>query len=580
MRIADAWDSAVVTLPEGGYLAMFCERLGESDGSHAAMLESSLTADIFADAGGSLFAADDAERDEAPWQVADPADGNGQSVDDGSDDESATVVAVAPDDIGPAESPEEETASAQDSSQESDASGSGQSSASISMVPVADIDGFVPIPDFDTRLDYFTWFKTDVLGNPSDNAYLAYDKFFNNPWDAPGSKAEPPTMRDMFHDGIDGPPGPWDPLENPDWERSYQAMTGWIDQFRKASRHRNYAIVMDEDYLAHMTTSDGHRLLIGILLPSLGQHRSMIRSTLAGAWRVEGDKVSPDAMRDAVTTSLRSANHLNQGATLIEQLVGLAVRGMAYHNARWALKRGFFAGNEVPGMMEAMRSTDDGLQDSRRALRGEHAMTMDLIQGAFWPKTSGAEPRLRDDVIPEWQPQDEFDNIKEQMNEFSREDLRRALRDFDQYYRELSEMMAVGYPDVREQDIDELAAQFVERNPLTSNFLPSLGRVHYLRTRYEAERRGTLASFAAHDFRERHGRWPETMAEIGEAYGYDIATDPFTGLDYGYEVTEDGPRIYSYGENGVDDGGHGRGTGSRRGGTGEDDLLYWPPPHR
>ncbi len=43
--------------------------------------------------------------------------------------------------------------------------------------------------------------------------------------------------------------------------------------------------------------------------------------------------------------------------------------------------------------------------------------------------------------------------------------------------------MSIGYPDVRGRDINSLSEEFVNKNPIVRAFLPSMSRVHTLRTR-------------------------------------------------------------------------------------------------
>ena len=57
-----------------------------------------------------------------------------------------------------------------------------------------------------------------------------------------------------------------------------------------------------------------------------------------------------------------------------------------------------------------------------------------------------------------------------------------------------------------------------------------------------------------------------------------MRTDPFIGENFGYRLTPDGPTVYSFGENGADDGGvhHPKwGDGAKPGES--DDYVFWPP---
>ncbi|MGB0717032.1 MAG: sialidase family protein [Phycisphaerae bacterium] len=588
ITIEDAWDPSVIRLPDGDFLMLYCTplRSHESDGGLAA--RDGLTWSAMEADGEPVFVSADAPLAEVRWHRQHGRDGASDLTDGGqlSSADDGGVVAVAEPGTD-ADGAYDAAMQADTSSTESEGSTESESQSNdvasnthvAALMPVVDQDGFVELPDFDSKLDYFEWFASDMLGNPPDNAYHAYDKIFGKPWDEPGAKPAFPTIRGLYNDGVDGPPGPWDPADHPEWVASIEATADLFEQFRDATHFSNYAMPMDDAYRANIAQPDGTMMLIGIQLPSLWQHRATVKGLLSAAWRKSDGRVPPERMRDAVATTLRSANHMSQGATLIEQLVGLAERGLAYQTARWALKHGVFEGEQIADMLGSMRRSDAGPRDPRAAVRGEHAMTMDLVQGAFWPASPSGEPSLREDRIPQWSSAEENERMLNDLRQLNRDDLHAAVSSIDSYYRELSEMMAVGYPEVRSNDIAEMADEYVSKNAIARHFLPSLSRVHFLRTRYEAERRATLAAYAAYDYRENFGRWPSSMRELRRVYGDEITTDPFTGHDFGYSLTGDEPRIYSAGDNGVDEDGR-NARQSEDLADGSDDHLFWPPSER
>ena len=68
-----------------------------------------------------------------------------------------------------------------------------------------------------------------------------------------------------------------------------------------------------------------------------------------------------------------------------------------------------------------------------------------------------------------------------------------------------------------------------------------------------------LAALTVEQWRIAHGRWPESLADLGP-----VPTDPFTGAALTYKVDERGVLLYSLGDNGEDDGGNPPPEGYRR----------------
>ncbi|HNQ21720.1 MAG TPA: sialidase family protein [Phycisphaerae bacterium] len=446
------------------------------------------------------------------------------------------------------------------------------------IIPPPDADGFAPRPDFEHRFDYIGWWADNLNGHPADNAYLVYETFMPG---LPGDdrpRPEWPEMRDMFNGGTyEGPPTPWDPAEHPDWAAASEAAQDLLQRFREATLHEGYATPLD-DFHTNLMFSGEEPMLMQLLLPNLSAHRALTKATMADAWRMDEDgKVSTERMLTAWDTCFRGAGHLNQGSTLIEELVGVAERAMVYENARWALKHEVFSEDEMARVFDVLRASDPGPADPTNAVRGEHAFFMDFVQHAFWPAEPEGEPGWREDRGREIMGAIS-ETVPEGLQHMTRADLDNAFDAMEGYYADLTDVMSRGYPEARRADLERVEETYVHRSPLTEQLLPSLSRVHTLRARAEASRRATQLAYATHLFKAREGRWPASLDELPAEYGQDLRIDPFTGGHFGYQVTEEGPRIYSLSENGTDDGGeHSRCWNDEPTETGSDDYVFWPP---
>jgi len=496
---------------------------------------------------------------------------------------------------------------------------------------------FVPPPDFDKKLDYMEWYRTRALDQPEDNAYDAYAAFMPGLRDASDVQAEWPELNDMFNDReYEGEPVPWDPADHPEWESSNDQVQDLLERFRDATTHEGYAAPP----IASKTQTDGQfadqDLMLRIMLPQLSSHRRLQRATLADAWRLRDGELSVEHMFDAWRTALRGANHLARGATLIEELVAMAERGLVQLNARWALRQIAFSADQLETAIDLLARYDEGYRDRRLAVVGEHAASMDTLQWVFMPARPGGPPRFnmrRARSLFEWgmEPGTELEGPLKALAEMGPDDVQKTIDATEGYYRELARLVQIGYPMVRAADVAAAQQKCAHTNAWTELMFPDLSRVHLLRARDEASRRATQLAFAVHLFKLREGRWPGTLDELrtsnlsatrgssgahdagatgpgapGSASAYDtgatdgssatgatsglpasaylarITTDPFTGKDFGYRLGDDGPTIYSLSENGLDNGGvHSpRWDDEITNDQGSDDHVFWPPQQR
>lgn len=571
-QVPQGWDAGVVRVAPDDYLMAYCARSAEP-------LPSAIPPVPFDEE--NTFDDENPESDtEASDAVVDTT-----TVDDAAD---ATVVSEDAD-AGdePAEDDVDAEADATEARVDTDEpvalmSDFGIDGGTIDGYDPALTGGYAPLPTFDRKFSYASWFQRFLLAPVADNAADAYAAFMPQAGDEPGEKPEWPTFQDMYHDeGFSGPPRPWDPANHPAWEATSQAARDVFEQYRQASLHTDHVLAFktaaDPDADAHE-----RELLLYITLPDLRAHRTLVKGMLADAWRAPEGKASGERMRQAIDTTLRVANHMHQGATLIEDLVGTTIEFLANKNARWALRHGVFSADEMKATLDTLRQRGVGLPDIRESLRGEHAFVMDYTQHLFTPPTVTGEPhfnrtRAERDFLS-WLEEEQLADQIEATAKMTPADVRATVVAMDGFYRELGDMMSVGYPTVRASDIETLEGQYVNVSPVTRVLMPSLSRYYELRTRGIARRRATQVVFATELFKSEHGRYPASLEALSS--GPDDATiiDPYTGEPFGYRVTDDGPRIYSLSVNGLDDGGiHSPRWGDDVGEGESDDFVFWPP---
>ena len=579
VRMASGWDPAVVQLADGTYLMAYCTPVDASPNAAPPLVPPAVEV---------------ADGEDA-WSFEDPAGGDvddawAEAGDDVADDdtvasegeESEGTDALADED-GPADG----DLAAAEAVELNENWGNDPETADawLSRWDPLLADGFAPQPDFKNKVDYYRWYSEYMVRQVEDNACDAYAEFMEGYHPGQPDPPEWPELNDMFNgEANDGPPGPWDPADHPEWAASNDAVQGLLDKFKEASMYSGYAMPPSIGGEAFEGMPDSSELLIGLLLPHLGQHRKLARAVLADAWRVrEGGKVSSERMLDAWRTSYRASGHLAQGTTLIEDLVSLAERRLIRENALWAIKQDVFSGDEIETAFNTLREMDEYVSQPSRWMRGEHGFTMDMTQYLFSPPTADGRPHFNPERAGAVAPLSGVpEDFIERMGRMTDEDVQRTLDAFDRHYHAMSEHLSVGYPDVRAADIEALEARTLGTSPLTESLMPALSRLHRLNARGEASRRATQLTYATHLFKQKNGRWPASLDELPAEYGSEMRTDPFTGHNFGYRLTEEGPRIYSLSENGVDDGGiHSpRWDDDTEESGGSDDHVFWPPQPR
>jgi len=436
--------------------------------------------------------------------------------------------------------------------------------------------GFAPGPAFEAPVDYMQWYQQELVGPVEDNAFDAYAQFMIGP---DGDRhSDWPELKDMLNDeNYDGEPGPWKPDEHPEWERTHEHVKLMLGKFRDASRHTGYALTYHPAQHPDGPTEES-RLLVNMVLPTLSPHREAARAAFADAWRAPDGKVDGDKMIDTFETVLRSAEHLGRGSTMIESLVGLSLRQLTDTQARWALELDVFDEKQLQRAFDTLRRYNPELEDPIRYIRGEHAAALDSTQYLFGPP--GPDGKLHADPNRAEYLSNmigDQETTKEDFAALGDDDARAALDAFNGYYRELTEQMRIGYPDVRTADLDALYERYADTSPLTKMFLPSMSRYYHLRGRAEASRRATQLSYATHLHRARTGKWPKSLDDLPGNLSRGIRTDPFSGRDFGYRLTEDGPMIYSHSENGIDDGAVHSPRWAPTEENDSDDFVFIPP---
>lgn len=99
-----------------------------------------------------------------------------------------------------------------------------------------------------------------------------------------------------------------------------------------------------------------------------------------------------------------------------------------------------------------------------------------------------------------------------------------------------------------------------------------LNRIHEIYLRRLADRRGNRILIALRRYKNKNGRWPESLDVIQSSLQAEIFIDPYNNGSFVYKLTDDSFKLYSKGKNNIDEDGKYR--------RGLDDWPIWPGPSR
>jgi len=106
----------------------------------------------------------------------------------------------------------------------------------------------------------------------------------------------------------------------------------------------------------------------------------------------------------------------------------------------------------------------------------------------------------------------------------------------------------------------------------------SLDRTHEIYLKLLTDRRGTQILTALRRCKNQTGHWPKNLDEIKPFAPAEIFVDPINGSSFVYKLADDSFKLYSKGENNIDEDGKRDRWDKEK--TGADDWLIWPTKGR
>ena len=318
--------------------------------------------------------------------------------------------------------------------------------------------------------------------------------------------------------------------------------------------------------------------LIGCLLMHVQLMRDMARMLETDVFRMAEAGDAENAAEDLLAM-LGFGPQAAETPFLVSSLVGLATDGIAYNTIEEFLSEypDLLSDQQLKAIAEKMASLSP-----RELVRyeGEIAFQKDLIQRIYSDDGSG-DGRLTDEglaMLPSLmsltsnlsqQSSNASDSLAKTVTRVvgpgvalfsgSRKNLEQATQGAMDEWSAAIEVpfyqQEIREPDYFEQLINKHASNDLTAKAFMNMMMPAMDQVSVAGERTEAWRNGALIGVAAHRFRLRHDRFPETADELVPEFLDEIPVDMVTGQLLNYRLQDGKPLIYSVGQDRDDDGG-------------------------
>ncbi len=286
---------------------------------------------------------------------------------------------------------------------------------------------------------------------------------------------------------------------------------------------------------------EANAMLFATLLPQLSDYRLIAKMLCADAERKLNAGDGDGAVDDLASVQRMSAQFAD-GFTLIEGLVGIAVRELSNSRIRGAAEAGRFTPEQLARLNAEMQAVAERFVTSDDLLVRERAVSESMVDDLM--RQAGPLALFSDGAVyaptSDSSKETGFSRLALALKKvhFPDRAVRRHLRGFYDNILEQSRATAGGgIPTVNEE---QALAQIPAWNVPARVMLPSLTRVYEISLRHQSNALRTRAALAAQAYKLEHGQLPPTLATLVPAQLPAVPIDPMTGAELEYALTPDG----------------------------------------
>jgi hypothetical protein len=341
-----------------------------------------------------------------------------------------------------------------------------------------------------------------------------------------------------------------------------------IDELEAGGAFEQLALAGRCPNAVHPMPSLDEGSLISVLMPELGHLRTLSQARVASMEMAIADGAHADAVEafDQVLTIAWACSHQ---ATLIEQLVGWSVAGLALERLRYVLVEQPMDAPTMRRFLERLRARTP-LGDPALGLEGERLSFLDIVQrthsdngrggGRLIPTAAGQFVDMTG-YSPSERPTGKSPRIINVLG-FILPSRQNLTEQADAYYDDMVRRSRLSYSQRQAEGTDpyDRLEELGPRYFLLNMLIPAVGRFLNRGDIVQAMIDGSRLQLAVEGYRAQHGECPPALAALVPEWLESVPDDPFSGSPYGYRLVPGdggGYLLYSVGADGRDDGGAG-----------------------
>ena len=250
-----------------------------------------------------------------------------------------------------------------------------------------------------------------------------------------------------------------------------------------------------------------------------------------------------EALTSTLLAHLRLSAALHDEPVLISHLVFVAMNSMALESLRYALENAEFTERQLQRLQAALRGLPDPIQSWTNAISGERAMSLGYTPGDMIMSNMSSSLGMH---MGEWG----FELAQRASGSSANAQLV-LLRGYQLIIEHADAPVRGGDMDALDQQVDDVAKNSI----LAAILLPALSRSQEAPARVQALGRLAETSLAIERYRLTRGELSATLEALVPEHLASVPIDPFSGQAVMYRRGGVGYLLYSWGPNGVDDGG-------------------------
>lgn len=316
-------------------------------------------------------------------------------------------------------------------------------------------------------------------------------------------------------------------------------------------------------------TKEDLRKGFALTLPHLAKMRSCSR-LLAAKAKIESENGVINGALSACLTGLKISKSLSEEQTLISQLVRIAMDAITLAATGSVLDN---------GDGELYQLLINEMENERKGNLIQFPLMMEVV--AVRQQFSDFREHFKNQNIEEIEKW--FDSLSEEKTENSLRTYYKTNPEgfwdeqettYLQIMRKLINLGRKPYWEAKEQldrFTSELSQLPKEKGILAQFYLPGVARTYLQEARIDARLGAAETGIANRIYRQKHGKFADSLNQLTPEILPALPLDPFTGKDYIYRKTDKGFIVYSIGDNLKDDNGISQ---KEKGWKGDFDIVW------